>query len=100
MVNRGIAICFCLLALYMSTTLVAQKDALAQDKSSSIICNDSLPCEKTVCIDGDCETTVSNSSQISTIQESNATDDDDDGSDETKNSIRDTIGERMSLRDD
>ncbi len=99
-VNRGIAICLCLLALYTSTTLVAQKDALAQDKSTSITCNDNLPCEKTVCIDGDCETTVSNSSQISPIQEFNATDSDDDGSDDTENSIRDTIAERMSLRDD
>lgn len=101
MVNRGIAICLCLLALYMGTTLVVQKDTLAQDKSTSITCNDGLPCEKTVCIDGDCETTVSNSSQISSIKESNATDsDDDDGSDVTENSIRDTIAKRMSLRDD
>ena len=86
----------------MATTMVVQKDALAQDKSTAITCNDSLPCEKTVCIDGDCEITVSNSSQISPTQESNATDSDDneDGSDVTKNSIRDTIAERMSLRDD
>jgi hypothetical protein len=52
-----------------------------------------------VCIDGDCETTVSNSSQTTSVQESNATDSDDDGRDDTE-SIRDTIAERMSLRDD
>lgn len=56
---------------------------------------------KTLCIDGDCETAPSNSSQISPIQESNATDNDDEGddeSDDTMNSIRDTIAERTSLR--
>ena len=88
----------------MGTTVVVQKDALAQDKSTSITCNDSLPCEKTLCIDGECETASSNSSQISPIQDSNTTDNDDDEgddeSDDTMNSIRDTIAERTSLRDD
>ena len=79
-----------------------KKMLLHRIRVHAITCNDSLPCEKTVCIDGDCEITVSNSSQISPTQESNATDSDDneDGSDVTKNSIRDTIAERMSLRDD
>jgi len=86
----------------MGTTVIVQKDALAQDKSTSTTCNDSLPCEKTLCIDGDCETAPSNSSQISPIQESNATDNDDDEgddeSDDKMNSIRDKNAERTSLR--
>jgi hypothetical protein len=81
----------------MGTTVIVQKDALAQDKSTSITCNDSLPCERTLCIDGDCETAPSNSSQISPIQESND-DEGDDESDDKMNSIRDTIAERTSLR--
>jgi hypothetical protein len=104
---RGIAICLCILMLYMSTTVVVHKDTLAQDKSTSITCNGSLPCEKTECIDGDCKTTISNSSQISTTQgsgsESNGTESDTAGeseSSDTDNTIRDTIKERMSLRDD
>jgi hypothetical protein len=92
MAIREIAIC--LLILYTGTTLIVQEDIFAQDKSTSITCNNNQPCEKTACIDGDCDTTISNSSQISSTQESDTTDND------TKKSIINSIDERMSIRED
>ena len=92
MAIREIAICS--LILYTGTTLIVQEDIFAQDKSTSITCNNNQPCEKTVCIDGDCDTTISNSSQISSTQESDTTDND------TNKSIINSIEERMSIRED
>ena len=63
----GISITLCLLAIYLATTAVDLKDTLADDKSTSITCTGSGPCEKTECINGDCDTTATNSSNITSI---------------------------------
>ncbi|MGH9912492.1 MAG: hypothetical protein ACRD4W_08625, partial [Nitrososphaeraceae archaeon] len=63
----GISITLCLLATYLAATEVGLKDTLAEDKSTSITCTGSGPCEKTECINGDCETTATNSSNITSV---------------------------------
>lgn len=89
----GISITLCLLATYLAATEVGLKDTLAEDKSTSITCTGSGPCEKTECINGDCETTATNSSNITSVHGS----DNNDGKDnDTRRSI---LEERLGQRD-
>ena len=60
----GISIALCLLAIYLGIASIGLNDSFAEDKSTSITCTGSGPCEKTECINGDCETTATNSSNI------------------------------------
>ena len=89
----GISITLCLLAIYLATTAVDLKDTLADDKSTSITCPGSGPCEKTECINGDCDTTATNSSNITSVHgpENN------DGKD--KDTRRSILEERVGQRD-
>ena len=74
----------------MATTLTGFIDIFAQDKSTSITCTGVGPCEKTECVNGDCETTATNSSNISTTQ----------GPDDKNSDMRESIlAERLRLRD-
>ena len=52
------------LTIYIGLTF-EQTDILAEDKSTSINCNDGRNCERTECVDGNCETIKTNSTNIS-----------------------------------
>ena len=59
----------CLLAAFVGITTIGHNVTFAEDRSTSITCTGVGPCEKTDCINGDCQTTTTNSSNISTIHE-------------------------------
>ena len=91
---RCVAIVLSILALYIGITMTGQIEILAQDKSTSITCTGAGPCEKTECVNGDCETIATNSSNISST---NASDEKDSGD---KESNADSLRERLSARED
>jgi hypothetical protein len=82
------------IAIAVGITITGQADTHAQDKSTSITCTGAGPCEKTECINGDCETVATNSSNISSTTAS------DDKDSDNKESIVDSLRERLSLRED
>ena len=79
----GILITLCLLAIYLATTAVDLRDTVAEDKSTSITCTGS----------GTCDTTATNSSNITSIHGS----DNNDGKD--KDTRRSILEERVGQRD-
>jgi hypothetical protein len=81
------------IAIAVGITITGQADTHAQDKSTSITCTGAGPCEKTECINGDCETVATNSSNISSTTASDKKDPD------KKESIVDSLRERLSLRE-
>jgi hypothetical protein len=89
-----VAIVLCILAMYVGITTMGQDEILAQDKSTSITCTGEGPCEKTECINGNCETIATNSSNISSTNGSDAKDS------ETQESIADSLKDRMRMRED
>ena len=92
--TSGVAVVLCTLAISMGITITGQDEILAQDKSTSITCTDAGPCEKTECVNGNCETIATNSSNISSTSGS------DDKDSDTQESIADSLKERMSMRED
>ena len=93
MATSGVRIALCLLAIYVGTTVIGHDVTLAQDKSTSITCTGVGPCEKTECANGDCETTVTNSSNISSTNGS-------DDKDSERDTGRSNIEDRLSQRED
>ena len=93
MATSGVRIALCLLAIYVGTTVIGHDVTLAQDKSTSITCTGVGPCEKTECANGDCETTVTNSSNISSTNGS-------DDKDSERDTRRSNIEDRLSQRED
>ena len=93
MATSGVRIALCLLAIYVGTTVIGHGVTLAQDKSTSITCTGVGPCEKTECANGDCETTVTNSSNISSTNGS-------DDKDSERDTRRSNIEDRLSQRED
>lgn len=91
---RCVVIVLGVIAVAVGTTITGQTDTHAQDKSTSITCTGAGPCEKTECINGDCETVATNSSNISSTTAS------DDKDSDNKESIVDSLRERLSLRED
>jgi len=91
---NDVAIVLCILVIYVGITTMGQEEILAEDKSTSITCTDAGPCEKTECINGNCETIASNSSNISSTNGS------DDKDSETQESIADSLKDRMRMRED
>jgi hypothetical protein len=92
--TNDVAIVLCILAMYVGITTMGQDEIIAQDKSTSITCTGEGPCEKTECINGNCETIATNSSNISSTNGS-------DGKDsETQESIADSLKDRMRMRED
>lgn len=91
---RCIVIVLSVIAIAVGITITGQTDTHAQDKSTSITCTGAGPCEKTECINGDCETVATNSSNISSTSASDGKDSD------NKESIVDSLRERLSLRED
>jgi hypothetical protein len=89
-----VAIVLCILTIYVGITTIGQEEILAEDKSTSITCTGAGPCEKTECINENCETIASNSSNISTTNGS------DDKDSETQESIADSLKDRMRMRED
>jgi hypothetical protein len=89
-----LAIASCILAAYIGITIMGQDEIFAQDKSTTITCTDAGPCEKTECVNGNCESTATNSSNISSTIGS-----DEKGSDEQK-PTGDPREDRLSMRDD
>jgi hypothetical protein len=65
--KRRLLATFCLLATYLAVTAIGLDDILAEDKSTSITCTGEGPCEKTECTNGDCKTTATNSSNITSV---------------------------------
>lgn len=92
--TTDVAIVLCILAMYVGITTMGQDEILAQDKSTSITCTGEGPCEKTECIDGNCETIATNSSNISSTNGSG------DRDSETQESIADSLKDRMRMRED
>jgi hypothetical protein len=74
-------------------TAITLNEVKAEDKSTSITCSGAGPCEKTECIDGDCETTITNSSNITSIERSS------DYLGNEEDTRRSLIEERLSLLD-
>lgn len=63
---RIVATALCMLVIYAGIEITNQQyEIFAQDRSTSITCSGSGPCEKTECINGDCQTVSTNSSTIS-----------------------------------
>jgi hypothetical protein len=89
-----VAIVLCILTIYVGITTIGQEEILAEDKSTSITCTGAGPCEKTECINGNCETIASNSSNISSTNGS------DDKDSKTEESIADSLKDRMRMRED
>jgi len=92
--TNGVAIVLCILAIYVGITTMGQEEILAEDKSTSITCTGAGPCEKTECINGNCETIASNSSNISSTNGSG------DKDSETQESIAESLKDRMKMRED
>ena len=92
--SHDVAIVLCILAIYVGITTMGQEEILAEDKSTSITCTGAGPCEKTECINGNCETIASNSSNISSTNGS------DDKDSETQESNADSLKDRMRMRED
>jgi hypothetical protein len=90
MVKAGVSITLCLLATYLGIVAISNSDTFAEDKSTSITCTSVGSCEKTECINGDCQTTATNSSNINYS---------DDGSGKAKDTRRSIIEDRLSMRD-
>jgi hypothetical protein len=91
---RFVVIVLGVIAIAVGITITGQTDTHAQDKSTSITCTGAGPCEKTECINGDCETVATNSSNISSTTAS------DDKDSDNKETIVDSLRERLSLRED
>ena len=66
---------------------------LHRTRVPSITCTGVGPCEKTECANGDCETTVTNSSNISSTNGS-------DDKDSERDTRRSNIEDRLSQRED
>lgn len=92
--TNDVAIVLCILAMYVGITTMGQDEILAQDKSTSITCTGEGPCEKTECINSNCETIATNSSNISSTNGSG------DKDSETQESIADSLKDRMRMRED
>jgi hypothetical protein len=92
--TNDVAIVLCILAIYVGITTMGQDEILAQDKSTSITCTGAGPCEKTECINGNCETIATNSTNISSTNGSN------DKDSEAQESIADSLKDRMRMRED
>jgi hypothetical protein len=76
---------------------IGQDEIVAQDKSTSITCYIGSDCEKTECTDDVCETTTTNSSNISSSSgPSNNVENDAD----PRDSIADSIEDRLNMRED
>jgi hypothetical protein len=90
-----LAIASCILALYFGVTPMGQDEIFAQDKSTTITCNFGGPCEKIECVNGDCESTATNSSNISSTIGSS-----DEKESETQKRTADPRQERLNMRDD
>ena len=91
--TSGAALVLCILTIYVGITTMGQNEIVAQDKSTSITCTDASPCEMTECFNGECETTATNSSNISSTIGSDEKDSD------RRESIRDLLKDRLGMRD-
>ena len=94
MATSCLAIASYILAAYIGITIMGQDEIFAQDKSTTITCTDAGPCEKTECVNDNCESTATNSSNISSTIGSDEKD-----SDEQK-PTGDPREDRLSMRDD
>jgi hypothetical protein len=92
--SSGAAFVLCLLAMYIGVTTMGQNEIIAQDKSTSITCTGEGPCEKIECINDDCQTFSTNSSNISSTTGSDAKELD------KQKSFGDSLRERLNMRGD
>jgi hypothetical protein len=99
----------CIIAMYFIwiSSTIQNDDLNAVDKSTTISCGDLRSCEKTVCIDGECTTTKTNSSDVLDIdapqsakvpEDMSVPEDDEDIIDSDNSySIEDLIEDRLSM---
>lgn len=103
--TSSISIVLYIFAIWMAANAPSQSDVLAQDKSTSVTCTGVGPCEKTECVDGECETVSTNSSSISAPTESDVKGSEKDKSvtdkdSDTRNSVADLLRDRLSMQED
>jgi hypothetical protein len=103
--TSSISIVLYIFAIWTAASVLSLSDVLAQDKSTSVTCTGLGPCEKTECVDGECETVTTNSSNISTPIESDVKGLDKDESvtdkdSDTHKSIADLLRDRLSMQED
>ena len=92
--TSGVVMVVSILAIYVGITALSQNEILAEDKSTSITCTGAEDCEKTECVNGNCETTAANSSNISSTRGS------DDKKSDDRRSVAESLKERLSMRGD
>jgi len=90
------------LAVNVLMVTISQDKIVAQDKSTSIMCSTGEACEKTECVNDVCGTITTNSSNVS--MSDGQSDNDPDGQGDTdpnpRESIADSIEERLNMRDE
>jgi hypothetical protein len=86
-----------ILSIIVLMATIGQDEIVAQDKSTSITCISGSDCEKTECSDDVCETTSTNSSNISSSR--GPSDNDEDDAD-PRESIANSIEDRLNMRED
>jgi hypothetical protein len=91
------AILIGILSINILVAIIGQDKIVAQDKSTSITCSTGAACEKTECTDDACETTTTNSSNVSS---SSGPSDNDDNDPDPRESIADSIEDRLNMRED
>jgi hypothetical protein len=97
---RSVAPFLCILVMYIGITTAGQNEVIAQDKSTTITCTSDRPCEKTECINGECETTATNSSNISSTTGGTTATENKEKPESDRNSFADSLRERLSIREE
>ena len=98
--SSKLAILIGILSINVLMAIIGQDKIVAQDKSTSITCSTGAACEKTECTDDACETTTTNSSNVSSSSGPSDNDDNDDNDPDPRESIADSIEDRLNMRED
>ena len=88
------------LAANVLIATIGQDDIAAQDKSTSITCSTGEACEKTECINDVCETTTTNTTNISISDAQTDNEPDRQSDTDTRESIADSVEDRLKVRDE
>jgi hypothetical protein len=80
-----------------SMMMMNQNVVNAKDKSTMITCDEPELCKKTECVNGDCETTTTNSSDISSSLESH--DNEKTPGSDIEKSFSDLIKDRLNMHE-
>lgn len=92
-----IVISLCTLTLFLGSTMMIEQNVVnAKDKSTMITCDSLESCKKTECVNGDCETTTTNTSNISSSFESQ--DNEKTSNAHIEKLISESIEDRLNMR--